>query len=505
LPLNRIPPNAAVRRVAALLCAGAGLLATAPAAAAATRQVSATGADSGACLIAPCRTLGYAYGQAAAGDVVQVAAGSYPSQTIPGGTKQVSFRGAGAKLHNLDNGASNIRFSGFDVDAGFAKEVAFHSDGDNVTFANGRIGNVTDEKGALVSGSNLTFDGVLFHDVRLTSSLVHNECVYAIVTPGLTVRNSAFRACATMDLFFTYGDWWQPQPPGYGNVTLENNVFGHATMIGPASWHYYSLAVGHTGPPPGWGTIAGWVVRNNTFETPASIGDKTATGGSRWVGNVGDWTCIPGMTFRHNVGMKCHSTDRAVSPAGSTASVAAAFDWVNPAAFDFRLRAGSPAIGAADPGDHPALDRDGFVRDARPDAGAHEFGAGPPGAGGGGGPGGGPGSGPGGPAANGGGRSLIRSARLRPRVICRKPRGSCAGSALLRVRLARKARISVRVVRLRKGRPAMRVRTVKPRLRAGRRLRLRGRGLGPGRYHVVVIADRRGAKPVRRTLSLRVR
>jgi hypothetical protein len=188
----------------------------------------------------------------------------------------------------------------------------------------------------------------------------------------MTVRRSSFFNCATMDLFFTYGDWWTPLPPAYGDVTLENNVFGH-TYKDDGSWHYYSLAVGHTGPESqGWGTIANWVVRNNSFELPAAIGDKTASGGSRWVGNLGDWECIPGMTFRHNVGLKCHTTDKQVTPSGSSALVPAAFGWLNPAGNDFHLGAASPAIDAADPADHPAADRDGRARGSAPDAGAYE-------------------------------------------------------------------------------------------------------------------------------------
>ena len=48
------------------------------------------------------------------------------------------------------------------------------------------------------------------------------------MSPGLTVRNSTFRNCATMDLMITRGFWWG-QPP-YGGLTLENNVFGHSTQ-----------------------------------------------------------------------------------------------------------------------------------------------------------------------------------------------------------------------------------------------------------------------------------
>ena len=53
-----------------------------------------------------------------------------------------------------------------------ATTAAFENHGapgaDNVTFKNASIGNVIDEKGAFVSGSNFTFDNVVFHDVRST-------------------------------------------------------------------------------------------------------------------------------------------------------------------------------------------------------------------------------------------------------------------------------------------------------------------------------------------------
>ncbi|MGH2824642.1 MAG: choice-of-anchor Q domain-containing protein, partial [Thermoleophilaceae bacterium] len=366
MPFLAVTPLESVRLRALVLSAVlAGLLAAAPSAVAATRHV------------APGGSLASAYAQSGQGDVIELAPGTYGPQEIPTGSKPVTVRAApGTKVRTIDNYADNVTFDGVDVDPNFAVDSAFENHGAaNVTFKNGRIGNVTDEKGALVAGDNFTFDNVVFHDVLVTNSSVHNECVYAIGVPGMTVRNSTFQNCATMDLFFTYGDWWTPLPPAYGNVTLENNVFGH-TYKDDGTWHYYSLVVGHTGPQSqGWGTISGWVVRNNTFEITAGIGDKTATDGSRWVGNVGDWTCIQGMTFRYNVGKKCSGTDKGVSPASSSAPLTAPFVWVNPATNDFHLKPGSPAIDAADPADHPVLDRDGLLRDARPDAGAHEYGA----------------------------------------------------------------------------------------------------------------------------------
>ncbi|MDA0180312.1 hypothetical protein OJ997_08395 [Solirubrobacter phytolaccae] len=359
-----------------LIAAAASLLFAAPASAA-TRYVSPSGSDGAPCSqAAPCASLARAYGMSAAGDVVQVAAGAYGEQALPSGSaKAVAFVAApGTKLRQLSNDASNVSFDGFELDGQFAKAPTFGNNGNSVTFKNGRIGNVTDEKGALVSGSNFTFDNVVFHDIRVTDSAVHNECVYAISVPGFSVRNSSFYECATMDLFFTFGHWWNPKPPAYGNVTIENNVFSHSTNIGAGTWHYYGLYVGDTGPDGG--TLQNWVVRNNTFETPVNV-SRTSSSGSRWVGNVGSWGCVSGVTYRFNVGSKCAAQDKQVSPAASTKTSTAPYSWRNPAAYDFRLNSGSPAIGAADPGDFPARDRDGNVRDGAPDAGAYEFGAGP--------------------------------------------------------------------------------------------------------------------------------
>ena len=334
--------------------------------------VSPTGSDAGNCTQKqPCRSFARAYQVAPNRQTtVVVRPGVYPKQTLPAGKKPVVFRGGpGAKIRSIDNNASGISFVGLDVDAAFAKTPGFSSSGDNVVFRDGRIGNVTDEKGALVSGSNFKFDRVVFHDVRVTNPSVHNECVYAIVVPGMTVRNSLFHHCATMDLFFTYGSWWSPLPPAYGNVTLENNVFAH-TYKDDGSWHYYSLYVANTAN--GGGTMSNWTVRNNTFEIAAAIGEKTATGKSRWSSNIGDWSCIPGMTFTHNVGQKCSTSDKRVTPAASTQSQTAPFGWVNPAANDFRLKAGSPALNAADPKDHVATDLVTKSRGSAPDAGALE-------------------------------------------------------------------------------------------------------------------------------------
>jgi hypothetical protein len=341
-------------------------------AAAATRHVAPGGHDAGGCVAHPCATLRHAYQVARPGDVVRVGRGTYGPQVVPGGSKAVTFLGArGNKLRKLDNFADNVTFNRIDVNAGFRTPdgAAFENRGSaNVTFKNGRIGSVTNQKGALPSGRNFTFSNVVFHDVVMTVGGTHMECVFAIGVPGMVIRNSTFRNCAVMDVFFTYGDWWSPRPPPYGHIRIENNIFGHV-MNEDESWNYYPLYVASTGDA----TLDGWVVRNNTFEQNASVGgNHTHAVASRWVGNLGGWDCLPGMAYSHNVGKRCGPSDKRVTPDQSSRTSIAPFGWVNPRSGDFHLKSGSPALGAADPSDHPGRDRAGRRRGRAPDAGALE-------------------------------------------------------------------------------------------------------------------------------------
>ena len=472
------------------------------------RRVSPSGSDSGDCRSSACATLEYAYGRSAEGDVIRVEAGTYGPQVVPNGVKRVTVQGAsGNKVRKLDNHASNITFNGIDVDAGMTKPngAAFENhvgpDGMNVAFVNGRIGNVVDQKGALLGATgnanpvNTLIDNVEFHDVLQQSDGVHNECVFS-ETPGLTIRNSTFSNCSTMDLFIVRGDWWG-QPP-YGHVTLENNVFGHSTN--GSGWHHYGLY---------WSNDKFEDVRvvNNTFEN-AVILDNIGPGpySGVWANNIGGgWSCLPGVTYRNNVGKSCGSSDKAVSPAAScfppacNPGVTAAHRWVNPSAGDFHLRAGSPAIDAGSPEYAPRTDRDGWLRLGTPDAGAYEFGAGPS-----------PGPGLRQPGAPGGGKARKRlrflALQLRPRVICKRARRHCPSSARVRVVLSRPARLSVRVTRTRRAHPPRRVRKFALGMKQRSAGRLKARRLRRGRYRVRVVAvGPAGVVKIAQTRTLRVR
>ena len=190
-----------------------------PAAPAASLYLSPSGSDTAACTqAAPCRSFERAYAVAASGDTVSVASGVYPAQFFAGGTgssqgggsKALTFKGQpGNAVRQIHFRSPNLIFDGINVDAqmamlGGSDGALFENGSAPFTFKNGSIGNVADRKGALVDGRGIVFDNVLFHDVVLKTSGVHTECAYLEVPEGMIIRNSTFRNCAVMDVFFKY-------------------------------------------------------------------------------------------------------------------------------------------------------------------------------------------------------------------------------------------------------------------------------------------------------------
>jgi hypothetical protein len=173
-----------------------------------------------------------------------------------------------------------------------------------------------------------------------------------------------------MDLFIIRGDWWGQ--PTYGGVTLENNVFGHS--VNGSGWHYYGVYFSN-------GSFQNHRIVNNTFENSVAIVNQGGGPYSGvWANNIGGgWSCLSGVTYRNNIGTKCHDSDIAVSPSSSCGPPACGtaqtmpVGWVNPGIGDFHLRSDSIAINKGSATYAPARDKDGKARVGAPDVGAYEF------------------------------------------------------------------------------------------------------------------------------------
>lgn len=248
-----------------------------------------------------CASFAAAYTAASSGDTVGVI-GSLGTQKFAGGfqstqgagTKTLTFKGsAGNKVRQIHFGSPNLTFDGINVDGGMVAQTGagFENGGRPFVFKNGSIGNVLDEKGALVTESGIVFDNVLFYDVVLRGQGVHLECIMALSSEGMVIRNSTFRNCGIMDISVGIADWWSPQPGPYGNVTLEGNTFGNSRFDNGGCCATYSVALWATKIPNGsdYGQLNGWTIRNNYIEPGSDVIVRPTVGSNTVIcGNTGN-------------------------------------------------------------------------------------------------------------------------------------------------------------------------------------------------------------------------
>lgn len=345
--------------------------------------VSPAGDDGGGCTRSdPCLTLERAYRLAKPGETVEVTAGTYGVQTIdagspsPGPQKIVlrPERGARVELEALEVDATHLELRGFTVGSvttgPAAQDVVlrdvtirggfFILSSQRVSIVGGSVGPGVDFHPMITSADgdpnpprDILVDGVLFHDWTRSNDSVHTECLQVGGGDGIVVRNSRFRNCDVMDLHVTHFG----AAPMTRNVTIENNFFSAAGDGG-----FYAIQAN---------AFENLLVRNNSLAQALKIFTGAGQGPNvnvRVFANVGpneSWGCERGVSYRHNVwdGARCHATD-----------VDAPLPFVDAAAGDFHLRAGSAAIDRGHPGSSPTDDIDG---DPRPrgkaaDAGADE-------------------------------------------------------------------------------------------------------------------------------------
>ncbi|MGD9570366.1 MAG: Ig-like domain-containing protein [Thermoleophilia bacterium] len=341
--------------------------------------VAPGGSDAAACTAgAPCASLDRAYRVADPGDVVQVAAGSYGSQTIALDATKTSSAdvvirpaaGAAVNLSYLRVYGRHVEVRGVTTNGWYlypgakdvtlrdvvSNEAAFITSADDVSIVGGEIRGVDSRDGLQVKVAssgyaeprNLLIDGLFIHDItRVSDPTSHVECVQFTAGVGVTIRNSRFLDCGTQGVFFKEGLGGQ-----IDDVMIENNFFGKLSG--------YNTLIFDDG-------VSRMTARYNSFAKAPRLGSGTGTSAITAYGNAGELaSCGSGVTYRYNVwsGAACGTGDLKASPG-----------FVNADGFDLRLAAGSAAIDRGDPANRPASDIFGTARPkgGAPDAGAHEL------------------------------------------------------------------------------------------------------------------------------------
>lgn len=346
--------------------------------------VAPDGSDEGGCTKkAPCLTFAAAYATAKPGEIVEIAGGTYPGQTIQASLSKPSgpavvFRPALTATVTLTEElrveATYVDFRRMSMPDWYAGSTAHHvtfrdidagmfyiTGANNVSVYGGDYGPQSGLESQIKAcgdctspPKNILIDGAYFHDYQRPDER-HVECLHVLSADTLTVRNSRFQRCAVIDLgVFHYG----PAGPTT-HVVIENNFFDRPTAGG-----FYAVDIDPQDDQP----LVDFLVRNNSTLATIYVNTESGVEDVRIIGNVGvrqQYHCYPGVVFAHNIwdNAKCGPTDRK-APSG----------FRNPAKFDLHLKVGAAAIGRGDKTDHPATDIDGQKRPLgkRTDAGADE-------------------------------------------------------------------------------------------------------------------------------------
>jgi hypothetical protein len=190
---------------------------------------------------------------------------------------------------------------------------------------------------------------------------------------NVTIRDSTFQNCTDFDLYIDPYNTALIGP--MQNITIENNFFDTPFADNVTSTCGDSCPRGGFAVPLRLGAKEAWsgaLIRYNSALGPIVVDPLVSNVVIK--ANIAqrddNYQCgySAGATYDHNVwsGTTCSPTDK-------QAPLSSVFVNASSPGFDLHLKAGSPAIGAGDPGNYPSDDHDG---DPRPqgavDAGADE-------------------------------------------------------------------------------------------------------------------------------------
>ena len=360
--------------------------------------VSANGEDSNpGTESAPVASFARAYSLARPGQIVEVGAGEYGYQRLArdpskSSSAMVVFRpapGASVKLSTLDFGQAQFDVLGpryvtvRDMSIDYLRAWAGSRDLRWLDI-DGKHFDVFDARDVVIRGGDygpceaprdddacvsriagrsagITVDGVTIHDITSTDLANHHvDGLFIRGSTNVVIRNSKFLRNMITNIRVQ-----DQQCCKNTDLLIENNWFASPLQGDGVSPRYDAIDVDTNVP--------GLVIRNNSFLDSGLqlLGTFTR---ARVVGNLmGNAGCARGVRYSRNlfipfgpwIGRRpCGRTDRRVR----------SFGYVDPAGFDLRLSASSPAFAAGDPDDCAATDIERMprLRGLKCDAGAYE-------------------------------------------------------------------------------------------------------------------------------------
>lgn len=397
-----------------------------------TWYMATTGSDANACTVgSKCLTLNRAYTVAAAGDTIDVAAGSYAAQTVTATAKSnfVFVRpsaGASPTFAHLTIRTRFLNIDGITMPQGESggfleiansgnlwsnpppgqvvisnmsgKSIFLVADDvtitGNVATGTSKWGNfdgcnssnqedviqawqLPDSGGTYHASNRITLDGLIVHDItdhNNTCSDVpppaqgrHVDCMQILAGHFITVRNSIFYNCATSDIIA------RPFRDTLNDLLFENNFF--QDVINPGS----ALSMGASGDTFGGTNI----IRNNyigsTGPTCSPANCMRMYGNIVSVGSCGANIVWDGNVFEQSWSAQCGTNSKKAQPlyVGPTPSPS----YQNGIQPNYHLAANDTvAVNSGSIVSFPATDIDGDARTiaGQPDAGADERGGAPP-------------------------------------------------------------------------------------------------------------------------------
>jgi chitodextrinase len=340
--------------------------------------VSPNGSDSNPCTQSqPCQSFDRAETVAAPGATVQVAAGTYGSQTInqaPKAAPDVVFQpasGATVTLRDLEvTQGAHIVFQDFNVTGDTYNRqgaqyitylrikmgLLYVRGADHISYIDGEVGPndsndymnwITEPYQSSDPAQDILVDGMKFHDFLKHNAGSHVDCLGIGNSDRITIRNSQFWNCE----HFAIIPGIDPSGGAARNLVIENN------FIQCCESGYYSI---------GLGDASGVTIRFNSI----------AGAGIGWLGGTVNNVVIDSNIIDTNNSANCANANWSynVVGTGSACGGTTAADGFMLPPTDLHLRLGAAAIGAGNPTNHPTTDIDGQARPSgvKPDAGADQ-------------------------------------------------------------------------------------------------------------------------------------